>query len=95
VRHAIKGGASAVLVSPIFVTKGKGAPRGVEAITRARELVGAAPGAPRVLVYALGGVDARNVGACRAAGADGVAAIRALYDGDAAALGAAFAGATA
>jgi thiamine-phosphate pyrophosphorylase len=64
---------SAVLVSPVFPSPGKGTPRGVEALRQARAF-----GAPRV--YALGGVDASRVAACREAGADGVAVIRALLE---------------
>lgn len=75
VRRARACGASAVLVSPIFATPGKGLPRGTAAITSARAIASA-----DVLVYALGGVDPDCVGACAAAGADGVAVIRALYE---------------
>ncbi|HEY8075187.1 MAG TPA: thiamine phosphate synthase, partial [Labilithrix sp.] len=73
---AAREGASAVYVSPIFATPGKGAPRGLDAIRRARELAG------DMLVYALGGVDASNAAACITAGADGVALIRAFFDAD-------------
>jgi thiamine-phosphate pyrophosphorylase len=66
-------GVDAVLVSPIFATPGKGDPRGVGALTRARELLGEG-----VAVIALGGVGVREAGACKGAGADGVAVIRAL-----------------
>ncbi len=80
VRAAVEGGVTGVLVSPIFATPSKGGARGVEAITSACAIVLAARSqwAPRV--YALGGVDATNASSCRAAGADGVAVIRALYD---------------
>jgi thiamine-phosphate pyrophosphorylase len=86
VRGAIEGNASAVLVSPIFATPGKGPPRGVEALAAARALVDAARNTPPLLVYALGGVGAASAAACAAAGADGVAAIRALYETSAADL---------
>lgn len=66
--------ASAVLVSPIWTTPGKGPPRGPRALAAARER------APGLGVYALGGVDADNAAACAAAGADGAAVIRALLD---------------
>jgi thiamine-phosphate pyrophosphorylase len=66
-------GATAVLVSPIFATPGKGPPRGVEAIRDARE-------GSRIVVLALGGVDATNARACAEAGAHGVAVVRALLD---------------
>jgi thiamine-phosphate pyrophosphorylase len=66
-------GVDAVLVSPIFASPGKGAPRGVEAVKRAVEL---AEGALAVL--ALGGIGVAEATACREVGADGVAVIRAL-----------------
>lgn len=80
--RALEAGVTAALVSPIFETAGPGkaAPRGTSALTRARAIVDAARRAPPLLIYALGGIDAANAAACRAAGADGVAAIRALYD---------------
>jgi thiamine-phosphate pyrophosphorylase len=72
--RALGAGATAVLVSPIFETPGKGPPRGVGALRAARH---EAPGATLV---ALGGVDETNAPLCRAAGADAVAVIRALLD---------------
>jgi thiamine-phosphate pyrophosphorylase len=90
VRHAILGGASAALVSPIFETPGKGPPRGVVALAAARAIVDAARQGSPLHVFALGGVSTANAAACRAAGADGVAAIRAVYDGGALALAAPF-----
>lgn len=80
VRRAIARGADAALVSPIFASPGKGSPRGVEAIARAREI--ARDAGAKLLVYALGGVDAPRAASCVEAGADGVAVIRALYDAD-------------
>lgn len=79
---AASAGASAVLVSPIYDTPGKGAPRGPGALAAARALAGgcARDATAAVLVYALGGVDASRAAACAAAGADGVAVIRALLD---------------
>ena len=76
VRDALAVSATAVLVSPIFATPEKGAPRGVAAIAAARRI--ASQG--ELLVYALGGIDARRAAACLHAGADGVAVIRALLD---------------
>ena len=73
VRRAARAGATAVFVSPIFESPGKAA-RGVEAIRRAREL------APALILVALGGIDEESAPACRAAGADGVAVVRALLD---------------
>lgn len=58
-----------VLMSPIFPTPGKGPAVGLEALRAASR---AHPS-----VFALGGVDPGNAGACTAAGAQGVAAIRA------------------
>ena len=73
VRRAIDRQADIVLVSPIFETPGKGPARGLDAIREARAL------GPNVKIYALGGVDASNARACIEAGADGVAAIRAIF----------------
>jgi thiamine-phosphate pyrophosphorylase len=78
VDDAVRGGATAAYVSPIFATPGKGPARGLDAIARARARVPAQPGA--TLLYALGGVDADTAEACVAAGADGVAVIRAFSD---------------
>jgi len=79
-------GATSVLVSPIFETPGKGPPRGVDALTAARSLslsLSPSPSPSRELVVlALGGVEASRVAACAAAGAHGVAVIRALLDAD-------------
>lgn len=86
VRHAVVAGATAVLVSPVFDTPAKGPARGLAALRGARTIVDAARRTPPALVYALGGVTRANVAACREAGADGVAAIRAVYEGDALAL---------
>jgi thiamine-phosphate pyrophosphorylase len=57
------------VLSPIFESPGKGAPIGTAAIREA-----AARGVP---ILALGGVDVANARECLAAGATGVAAIRA------------------
>lgn len=74
VSAAARDGASAVLVSPIFETPGKGPARGVGALTSAR-VAGSG-----LSIYALGGVDATNAASCIASGADGVAVIRAIAD---------------
>ena len=79
-RAAERAGATAALVSPIFPTPGKGPARGVAAIASARAIVDASRRAPALLVYALGGVTPGAASACYEAGADGVAAIRALFD---------------
>jgi thiamine-phosphate pyrophosphorylase len=76
VATAQMSGADAVLVSPIFESPGKGTPRGVQALSAARALAG------DLAVYALGGVAVPRVAACAAAGADGVAVIRALLDAE-------------
>jgi len=72
---AARAGADAALLSPIFASPGKAAPLGPEALTEARAAL-AAQGLP-LRLYALGGVTLQNAPACIAAGADGVAAIRA------------------
>jgi thiamine-phosphate pyrophosphorylase len=74
---AIACGVTAVLVSPIWMSPGKGEPRGPSALHDARSQ---ASKHPDLLVYALGGVDASRAAACADAGADGVAVIRALLD---------------
>ncbi len=65
--------ATFVLVSPIFQSPQKQAPRGLSAISSARAIAGT------MGVIALGGID-QNAHVCFAAGADGVACIRALLD---------------
>jgi thiamine-phosphate pyrophosphorylase len=67
-------GANAALVSPIFASPGKDAPRGVSALREARAL------APDITLVALGGIDETNARACREAGADAVAVIRAIFE---------------
>ncbi len=80
VRHATNAGATAVLVSPVFESPGKGAPRGLGALTSARSIVASTLQGRSMLVYALGGVTHERVRACVHAGADGVAAIRGVYE---------------
>ena len=72
---AIDAGAEAVLVSPIFETPGKGPAKGVAFLERARALT-----PRRVRLVALGGITAETAAACRAAGADAIAVMRALLD---------------
>lgn len=67
-------GADAATLSPIFASPQKGAPLGLDALRSARLALGPAPGFSLV---ALGGIDESVVLPCLAAGADGVAAIRA------------------
>jgi thiamine-phosphate pyrophosphorylase len=70
---AVRDGATAALVSPIYATPGKGAPRGPAWLAEARAR------AAHVLVYALGGIDAERAVECAGAGAHGVAAIRSVW----------------
>lgn len=78
---AAHDGADAVLLSPVFASPGKGVPLGIESLVRARaildELEPALPRGRRPALLALGGVDLDGGRRCLAAGADGVAAIRA------------------
>jgi thiamine-phosphate diphosphorylase len=85
VLRAVGDGADAVLVSPIFATRAVSGPlrtdktpRGLAAIRSARALAPMGVG-----IYALGGVDALRAPACAAAGADGVAVVRAILGSDA------------
>jgi thiamine-phosphate pyrophosphorylase len=73
VDRAGRAGATAVLVSPIFATPGKGTPRGTEALRESKARAG------KIRVYALGGVEIATAGDCVRAGADGVALVRALW----------------
>jgi thiamine-phosphate pyrophosphorylase len=84
IRRALEEGADAALVSPVFATRPPmspcGAapekpPRGVEAIRAARAIAGS-----RLALFALGGVTLDRVRLCAAAGADGVAVLRALLE---------------
>jgi thiamine-phosphate pyrophosphorylase len=77
VSRAVLAGADAILVSPIFAAPGKGTPRGTAALRRARDLANG-----QLFVYALGGVSSSTAAACRSAGADGLAVLRALFDAD-------------
>ncbi|MGK4004361.1 thiamine phosphate synthase [Sorangium sp. So ce1036] len=79
VLRAAEAGADAAVLSPIFATPGKGPPLGPEALREARARLAAAPRS--VALIALGGVDAASAPRCLAAGADGVAAIRADFGG--------------
>ena len=73
-RAAQAAGATAVLVSPIFDTPGKGPARGAS-VLRAARLVAAG-----TTLVALGGIGVDNAKQCKDAGADAVAVIRALFD---------------
>jgi len=66
-------GATAALVSPIFVTPGKGPAMGTSPLATARVY------ARTLRPYALGGIDAASAPACVAVGAYGVAVVRALW----------------
>jgi thiamine-phosphate pyrophosphorylase len=91
VAAAAAAGADFAVFGPIFATPSKaayGPPLGLDALARARA---AAP----LPLFAIGGIDAGNAAAVRAAGADGVAVIRAvLAAADPGAAGAALRGAT-
>jgi thiamine-phosphate pyrophosphorylase len=73
VKLGARDGADGALVSAIFASPGKAAGRGVDALRSARAVAGEG-----FLIYALGGVERANAQECIQAGADGVAAIRAL-----------------
>ncbi len=73
VKLGARDGADGALVSAIFASPGKAVGRGLDAIRSARAVAG-----PAFLIYALGGVERANAADCIHAGADGVAAIRAL-----------------
>ena len=75
VAAAAREGASAVLLSPVLASPGKGSPLGLAALGAARRLLDASPAPP--LLVALGGIDASSARAALDAGADAVAAIRA------------------
>ncbi len=75
VAGAARAGADYVTLGPVFATPGKGAPMGIDAFAA---IARSSP----VPVVALGGVTARNAGACLAAGAAAVAAIRGAWAGD-------------
>lgn len=74
--RAAAEGASAATLSPIFASPGKETPLGTTALRAARSALSDFGGRPLAL-YALGGVDRASAPSCFAAGADGVAAIRA------------------
>ncbi len=81
VRAAQEAGADYVTLSPIFASASKpgyGPAPGPAMLEAARAQL--APGSCRLL--ALGGVTAANIGACRAAGADGVAVMGAAMGAD-------------
>lgn len=70
-------GVDAWLLSPIFASAGKGRPLGTQMLSQARAMLTRTAASHPAALIALGGVDASNASACCAAGADGVAAIRA------------------
>jgi thiamine-phosphate pyrophosphorylase len=71
--RAATEGADAVTLSPIFASPGKSSPLGLAALAAAREALGGRS----ISLHALGGVDLATAPSCFAAGADGVASIRA------------------
>jgi thiamine-phosphate pyrophosphorylase len=73
-KEAFETGADLVVLAPIFATPGKGPPIGTSAIEQAvRGTAGLGE------VFALGGIDPGNAPDCWAAGAGGIAAIRAAW----------------
>ena len=74
VEAAKRDGADFVVFGPVFATPGKGEPEGLETLARVCDAVRPFP------VRALGGIDKSNCESAIAAGASGVAAIRALND---------------
>jgi thiamine-phosphate diphosphorylase len=71
-RAAEADGADYIFFGPVYATPSKlayGAPQGIEALAQVCRAV-------RVPIVAIGGITAENAGACIAAGARGVAAIR-------------------
>lgn len=75
VRRAVDGGASYLTISPVAATVSKpgyGPAIGADGVRRAADLAGSTH------VFALGGIDAGNAAAMRAAGAHGVAVMGAL-----------------
>jgi thiamine-phosphate pyrophosphorylase len=77
VENAARDGADMVLVSPIRSGNAKQG-RGVEAISAAAAILRRTP--RRARLFALGGLTAADVAPCMAAGADGVAVVRALLE---------------
>jgi len=81
-RHSLAGaqaaeaeGADFVLLGPIFATPGKPRALGPSVLAETARAL-------RVPVHAIGGVDVETAGAARAAGAQGLAAIRPFLEGD-------------
>jgi thiamine-phosphate pyrophosphorylase len=78
VRAAERSGADYVIFGPVYETPSKtafGPPQGLERLSKACENVA-------IPVLAIGGITLQNAGACLAAGASGVAAIRLFQDAD-------------
>jgi len=75
-RVAERGGADYIFFGPTFATPSKeefGAPQGVERLAEVCRAI-------TVPVWAIGGITVETTGACRAAGAAGIAAIRLFQD---------------
>ena len=77
---ALEAGPSAWLLSPILAERKGRAPLGLETLTRGREELKRLSVQPRL--FALGGVRAGRAADCLRAGADGVAAIGAVWEGE-------------
>jgi thiamine-phosphate pyrophosphorylase len=74
--EAVRAGADAVLFSPVFPSRSKPGAEGVGLDA----LAGCALSVPDARVFALGGIRPDRAGACRAAGAYGVAVLSGLLD---------------
>lgn len=77
VRIAAAAGADYIVFGPVFATPSKagmGSPQGLARLALAVEAAGSVP------LFAVGGVTVETAGACREAGAWGVAVIRALLE---------------
>ena len=75
-RAAERGGADYIFFGPVFATPSKaafGAPQGTERLGKVCASV-------EIPVLAIGGMNLENAGACIAAGAAGIAAIRLFQD---------------
>jgi thiamine monophosphate synthase len=77
VRRAVDEGADLIQLGPIWRTPGKGEPLGPLVLEGARAIIGS-----RAQLVAVGGIETEErVKAALRAGADGVAAIRAVWAG--------------
>lgn len=75
IERAERTGADFVFYGPVFATRSKSAPAGLDALREVCARV-------RIPVFAIGGVTPERANRCREAGASGVAAVSALLDVD-------------